>query len=265
MTTVTMTQKAGIARITLNRPEVHNAFNEILIAELQSALRDAEADSSVRAVVLAGEGKSFCAGADLQWMQKQKDFSYEENLGDALELSKLLETLYSLGKPTLARVQGAAIGGGTGLVAACDIAIASERARFSLSEVKLGLVPACISPYVLKKLGESAAREYFLTGERIGAEKAREIGLVREVVGPEELDSAIERRLELLATSGPAALRVCKELLDRVPQQNLAEANRYTAEVIAKLRVSEEGQEGMAAFFEKRKPNWVEPGEGLNG
>jgi len=218
----------GVARIVLNRPDVHNAFNDIMIREMTDVFNGLEKYSEVRVAVLTGKGKSFCAGADLNWMRRVKDYSYEDNLHESLELSNMLYSIYSSPKPTVARVNGAAIGGGTGLVAVCDIAIAASTAKFSFSEVKIGLIPACISPYVVKKCGEGRCREFFLTGERMTAD----------------------------LSSGPEAIARCKELLRNVPLMTYDEVKKYTAEVIARIRISEEGQEGMAAFLEKRKPKW---------
>jgi methylglutaconyl-CoA hydratase len=249
-----------VARATLDRPNVRNAFNEVLIRELNELLVSVEEEGEARALVLTGRGKAFCAGADLHWMGKMRDFTYEENLEDSLELARLMRRLYTFPVPTIAAVNGASIGGGNGLVAACDIVISADTAVFSLSEVKLGLVPSCIGPYVIKRIGERAARELFLTGERITAERAREVGLVNEVVKPGDLESRVEEILSRLLTSGPEALKHAKELIENVPGMSLDEAERYTAEMIAKLRVSPEAQEGMAAFFERRKPGWVEEG-----
>jgi methylglutaconyl-CoA hydratase len=252
-------ERAGkVGRIWLSRPEVHNAFNSAMIRELREALKSLGADDSVRVVVLSGRGKSFCAGADLNWMREIVRFTYEQNLEESLELAEGLHELYTLPKPTVARVNGAAIGGGTGFLSACDIVIASAEARFALSEVKIGLVPACIAPYVVRRTGEGRARQFFLTGERFDAERAREIGLVNIVADPDELDAAVEELLGKLITSGPEALACCKKLLQEVPGMDFAEAKRFTAEMIAGLRVSPEGQEGMASFLEKRKPRWTE-------
>jgi methylglutaconyl-CoA hydratase len=244
------------ACIFLNRPEIHNAFNDIMILELSEVFKKISGDEQIRVAVLSGNGPSFCAGADLNWMKKVIDFSYEENLRESLELAHLFYLMYTLPQPTVARVNGAAIGGGAGLVAVCDIVIASEKAKFSLSEVKLGLVPACISPYVLRRVGERVARELFLTGERIDAFKALEFGLANQVVPEDRLDEAVSERIKQLLSSGPKALAMCKDLLQKVPKMSFEEAKKYTAEVIAKLRVSEEGQEGMNAFLEKRKSKW---------
>jgi len=245
-----------IGRVTLNRPEVHNAFNDIMIRELTEVFNDLKTKNEVRVVVLTGEGKSFCAGADLNWMKKVKDFSYEDNLKESFELAEMLYIIYSCPKPTIARVNGTAIGGGTGLVAVCDIAITSAEAKFSFSEVKLGLIPACISPYVIKKCDEGRTRELFLTGERITADKAYSVGLVNRIVPAAELDSAVTELVNQLLSSGPEAIRRCKELVSKVPQMSYEEMKRYTAEVIAQMRMSDEGQEGMLAFLEKRKPKW---------
>lgn len=256
METIQYTVQNRVARVTLNRPDVHNAFNEVMIRELARVFDDIGRREDVRAMILTGEGKSFCAGADLNWMRRIKDASYEENLGEALELSDMLYGIYASPKPTICRVNGTAIGGGTGLVAVCDIAVACDTAKFSFSEVKMGLIPACISPYVVKKCGEGRCREFFLTGERLTAARALAAGLVNAVVSPEELDRAVDEYVAQLLSSGPVAVTTCKELLRTVPQMPYDEMKKYTAEVIARLRVSDEGQEGMDAFFAKRKPKW---------
>ena len=255
--TITYTKENLVAKVTLNRPEIHNAFNEIMIQELTDVFKDIAENRDARVVVLTGNGKSFCAGADLNWMKKVVDFSYEDNLKESLELADLFYLIYSLPKPTIARVNGAAIGGGAGLVAVCDLVIASEKARFSLSEVKLGLVPACISPYEVRRIGEKNCRELFLTGERIDAQKALEFGLANQVVPHDELDKAVDELVKQLSNSGPNALAMCKTLLQNVPLMSFEEVKKYTAEMIASLRISDEGQEGMNAFLQKRKPNWT--------
>ncbi|HHE39173.1 MAG TPA: enoyl-CoA hydratase/isomerase family protein [Candidatus Cloacimonetes bacterium] len=256
--TIQLKKKDKIAYITLNRPEIHNAFNDTMISELTEVFEDLKDNDDVRVIILTGNGKSFCAGADLKWMKKMKDFSYEENLEDSLALSKMFFKMYSIKKPTICLVNGAAIGGGTGLVAVCDIAIAAEKAKFSFSEVKLGLVPACISPYVVKKCGEGRCREFFLTGERLSADKACKSGLINFVVPLEEMDVFTGKITKQLITSGPEAIGMCKDLLSKVPEMDLIEAGDFTADVISKMRISDEGQEGMNAFFEKRKPDWIE-------
>ncbi len=254
--TILASRDGPVWHITLNRPEVHNAFNEAMIVELLDVVGGAVHEPQVRVVVLTGKGRSFCAGADLNWMRRVKDYSYEENLEESRRLADLMHTIYTLPMPTIARVNGAAIGGGTGLLAACDVIIAAETAKFSLSEVKLGLVPAVISPYVIRRVGESRCRQLMLTGERFKADRAKRYGLVNTVVPIEDLDDAVQERVAQLLTSGPEALKTCKELLRRVPLMDFEQAKAYTAEVIARLRISREGQEGMAAFLDKRKPDW---------
>jgi methylglutaconyl-CoA hydratase len=255
--TIRVDLKGKVARITFARPEVHNAFNATMIAELAQAFDLMKKEPNVRVVVLTGEGESFCAGADINWMREIIDYSYEQNLSESLLLAETLHKLYTLPKPTVAMVNGTAIGGGNGFLSACDIAVAAEEARFGLSEVKIGLVPAAISPFVIRRIGESKAREYFLTGKRIPAAKAREIGLVNQVVPRAKLAGAVDELISLLLTSGPEALASCKELIFQVPRMSLEEVKDYTARMIADLRISEEGQEGMASFLEKRKPGWT--------
>ncbi len=255
--TISYSLKGCIVTVTLDRPEVHNAFNEVMIAELTEIFAKISEDDSVRVAVLTGSGKSFSAGADLNWMKKMINYSYEQNLEDSLKLAELFYLMYSLPKPIIARVNGAAIGGGTGLVAVCDIAIAAETAKFSLSEVKLGLVPACISPYVIRRVGEGRCREFFLTGERLTAKRALESGLVNHVVPLEELDHALQEKVDQLISSGPKALAMCKELLKNVPGMDFEKAKTYTADMIASMRIGDEGQEGMNAFLDKRKPKWT--------
>jgi methylglutaconyl-CoA hydratase len=256
--TIELARDGPVGRIWLARPDVRNAFNAVMIGELRQALRALAGDAAVRVIVLSGKGTTFCAGADLSWMGEAIRFSYEQNLQESLDLAECLYDLYSLPKPTIARVNGPAIGGGTGFVSACDIAVASTEAHFGLSEVKIGVVPAAISPYVLRRIGESRARQYFLTGERVDASRALEIGLVNMAVKPGDLDRKVEELVSSLLSSGPEALAKAKELLTRVPGMSFAEAKRFTAEMIAGLRVSAEAQEGMAAFLEKRKPKWSE-------
>jgi methylglutaconyl-CoA hydratase len=256
--TILAERDGPIGRVWLNRPEVRNAFNAVMIGELRDALRALADDEAVRVIVISGRGTSFCAGADLAWMRDIVHFSKEQNMRESLDLAECLYDVYAVRKPTIARVNGPAIGGGTGFVCACDIAVASTEARFGLSEVKIGVVPAAISPYVLRRIGESRARQYFLTGERFDALRARDIGLVNLAVAPAELDRKVEELVSSLLSSGPEALAKAKELLTRVPGMGFAEAKRYTAEMIAGLRTSAEAQEGMAAFLGKRKPKWSE-------
>jgi len=235
-----LTERDGpILRVTLNRPEVRNAFDEEVIAFLTGVFSGAAQDQSLRAVVLAGTGKAFCAGADVAWMSKAIAYSRTENLSDAEDLARMLERLDTLPMPVIARVQGAALGGGVGLAAVCDIAIAADDAVFALSEVKLGILPAVIAPYVLRKIGISAARELFLTGSRFGAARAKEIGLVHEVVPAAELDAAVASHVREIAGAHPN------------------DVIGLTTNTIAAQRVSQEGQEGLRAFLEKRKPSWI--------
>ncbi len=254
--TVRLSVADGVARVTMNRPDIRNAFNEVMIRELREAFAAVRDDPAVRVVVLTGEGKAFCAGADLHWMRKVVEYTYEQNYEDSLNLANLMREVYDCPKPVVGRINGPAIGGGTGLVAVCDIPVAAQGAVFSFSEVKIGLVPACISPYVLKRVGERYGREYFLTGERLTADKALQCGLVNKVVPPEELDAAVDAYVGNLLTSGPEALATCKRMVRMVAEQDLEQAGPATAEMIARLRMSEEGQEGMAAFLERRKPGW---------
>jgi methylglutaconyl-CoA hydratase len=254
--TLLLEKDGARARLWLNRPEVHNAFNARMIGELREALADLRGDPGTRVVILSGRGRSFCAGADLNWMREIIRFSREQNLRESLDLAEFLHELYTLPKPTIARVNGAAIGGGAGFVAACDMVVADAEAKFGLSEVKIGLVPACIAPYVLRKTGERWARQYFLTGERFWGERAREVGLVNVLAGPGELEAKVEGLVKSLLSSGPEAMAKAKVLLGRVPGMTFEEAKVFTAEMIADLRTSPEGQQGMAAFLEKKRPPW---------
>jgi methylglutaconyl-CoA hydratase len=255
--TILFSRDGKIARVFFNRPEVHNSFNSTMIKELDAAFEKIKVDKSIRVVVLSGKGKSFCAGADIKWLREIINYSFEQNLEESLQLAEVLHKIYILPKATVAMVNGTAIGGGNGFLSACDIAVASEEAKFGLSEVKIGLVPAAISPYVIRRIGQSKAREYFLTGKRISARKALEIGLINEVVPHERLKKTVDEIANLLLSSGPEAIAACKELIHRVPEMNSDEVKEYTARMIANLRISEEGQEGMASFLEKRKPKWI--------
>jgi methylglutaconyl-CoA hydratase len=248
-----------IGLITMNRPDRHNAFDDGLIAELTEALRSMEAEDGIRVIVLSGAGKSFCAGADLNWMKRMAAFSMDENRRDAMGLATLMRTLAHLHKPTIARVQGAAYGGGVGLVACCDIAVAAQSASFSLSEAKLGLIPAVISPYVVAAIGERAARRYFLTAERFDAAEAWRIGLVHELVGDHEsLDDKIGEIVDAVLACSPSAQREAKDLIRAIASRPVtSELIQDTAERIAKIRSSPEGREGVAAFLEKRRASWV--------
>lgn len=260
--TVRVTDNGVVTRVTLNRPQIRNAFNDTMISELREVFSALEEDPNLRVVVLTGEGSAFCAGADINWMRKVLSYSYEENYEDSMNLARLMREIYEFKRPVVGRINGPAIGGGTGLVAVCDITVAAETAVFSFSEVKIGLVPACISPYVIKKVGERHAREFFLTGERLRAAKAREVGLVNRVVPPEELDREVGRYVDTLVSSGPGALTTCKRMIRDVTEMDLGRAGPYTAEMIARLRMSDEGQEGMSAFLQRRRPAWwIEPEE----
>jgi methylglutaconyl-CoA hydratase len=247
-----------IAYVTFCRPEVHNAFNDTVIYEMTDLFAGLGKEKGIRAVVLSGEGKSFCAGADLNWMKRVINQSFEENLKESNALAELFSMIYNFRCPVIGRINGAAIGGGVGFVSVCDITVAAESAKFSFSEVKIGLVPACIGPYVVKKIGEGRAREYFITGERINAEKAFQIGLINKVVGDQKLDEAIKELLATIKSSGPEAIGVAKKLVSSVPHMAEEIYKPFTAEMIARLRISKEGQEGMNAFLEKRKPKWAE-------
>jgi methylglutaconyl-CoA hydratase len=246
-----------IATVTLRRPEVHNAFNAQVVADLTTAFTTLSTDERLHGVVLTGAGPSFSAGADIHTMQEAATFTKEQNLTDALRLADLLHTIYTLPCPVVARVNGLAMGGGVGLIAACDIAIAVENARFAFSEVKLGIAPAVISPYVIRRIGEGHARALFVTGERFSAERALAIGLVHNVVAREQLDKIVQKTVDELLSSGPAALRASKALALNVGTMSYEQARNYTAETIARLRVSPEGQEGLSAFLEKRKASWT--------
>lgn len=255
-------RRGATAWVTLNRPQVHNAFDDGLIAALTDAFEQAAADPSVRNVVLTGNGSCFSAGADLHWMRGMASASEADNRNDSLRLARLMRTLQFLSKPTIARVNGAAYGGGVGLVACCDIAIGVDTAKFALSEVKLGLVPAVISPYVIAAIGLRESRRLFITGEVFDGATAARIGLLHAAVSASELDEAIERQIYLLAKAGPIAQSEAKQLALRVGGNEAAQAERVdaaNAELIARLRISEEGQHGLAAFLDKRAPRWVTP------
>ncbi|MDX5411141.1 MAG: enoyl-CoA hydratase/isomerase family protein, partial [Thauera sp.] len=246
------------ATIWMDRPEVFNAFNEQLIAELAAACAALDADASVRVVVLAGRGKHFSAGADLNWMRRASDSTEAENLADSRKFAAMLRALSGLSKPTIARVQGAALGGGTGLTAACDMAIAADDASFATSEVKFGIIPAVISPYVLRAIGPRHALRYFQSAERFGATEARAIGLVNEVVPVAELDAAVDRLVQALLACGPQAQLAAKQLIAALAGRPIDDAvSEETAIRIARQRATAEAREGFAAFFEKRPPAWM--------
>lgn len=249
----------GIAHLWMNRAEMHNAFDDVLIDELTRACAALEADAAVRVVVLGGRGKSFSAGADLNWMKRAAAYSIEENLRDARALARMLRTLSDLGKPTIARVHGAALGGGMGLAAACDICVASSNASFATSEVKFGIIPSAISPYVIRAIGERQARRYFLSAERIGAARALELGLAHEVVEADQLDAKVAEIAAALLLGGPLAQLAAKQLIGAVVNRPLSDGLvEDTARRIATLRAGQEAKEGLTAFLEKRPPSWME-------
>ncbi|MCH7811818.1 MAG: enoyl-CoA hydratase/isomerase family protein [Chloroflexi bacterium] len=254
---VEVTRVGPVATVLMRRPDVHNAFDEHMIAQLGDAFARLRDEEGVRAVILAGEGRSFSAGADLDWMRRAAEFSAEENLRDATALTSMLRAVAECPRPVIARVQGGAFGGGAGLVAAVDIAVASDSARFGFTEVRLGLVPATIAPHVIEKIGRGHARRLFLTGERFGAAEALAIGLVHRVVAAEELDAAVDDIVSALIAGGPEAQRACKELV-RKAAPNSTETDSYTADLIARVRSGAEAREGVSAFLEKRKPRWAE-------
>ncbi len=248
--------KDDIILVRLNRPEVHNAFNPALLTDLVDILEAIDKAEDIRVVIITGEGKSFSSGADLKWMSETVGCTYEENLKDTELIAKVFYKIYTNSKPVIAAVNGGAFGGGMGFIGAADIVIASEKAQFSLSEVKIGVIPACVSPYLIKKVGEGALKELFISGMRFSAEKALEIKLINYVVPLGEiLDFAMEKARELLLC-GPQAITKCKQLFYKIGDMNLEEAYHYTVELIAKQRLDPEAQEGMKAFLEKRKPNW---------
>jgi len=251
--------KGIITKVILNRPEVHNAMNETMIEELTVAFTIIPRDKNVRLIVLKGEGRSFCAGADLNYMKGIAKHSYDENYEDGLKLANLFKEVYSCPIPTLASVHGAAFGGANGLLAVCDIVIAEENTTFAFSEVKIGIGPATISPFVIKRIGEFNARDLMLTGRRIKGQEAQKTGLVTMSVSEDKMEELIEKYCKEFISSAPNAVRYTKEIINNITNQHLeiSEEIKYTASCIAKLRHADEGQEGMSAFLEKRKPNWI--------
>jgi methylglutaconyl-CoA hydratase len=258
MSSLKIERRGACAWVWMSRPELHNAFDETLIAELTDAFRRLDADPAVRAIVLAGEGKSFSAGADLNWMKRQGEASFESNLDDARRLAALFRTISLCTTPTIARVHGAALGGGMGLASACDICIASTKAQFATSEVRFGIVPAAISPYVVRAIGERQAYRYFQTAERIPAERARELGLVHEVAELDELDDRVQQIVETLLAGGPLAQAAATDLIRAVAGKPVDDAVvEDTARRIAGLRATAEAKEGLSAFIDKRSPAWA--------
>jgi methylglutaconyl-CoA hydratase len=254
---VTEIDNRGVAWVRLNNPDKHNAFDDQIILQLTRAFTAVAANADVRAMVLCSEGKSFSAGADLNWMKRMTAYSYDENLQDAQALALMLKTLHQMPQPTIARVQGAAFGGAVGLVSCCDMAVATSSASFCLSEVKIGLVPATVSPYVIAAIGERAARRYFVTAERFDALRAMQIGLVSEIVDGKNLDDQVNLLIEALLANGPEAVLAAKQLVSDISGQTIDQSLiDHSCEVIAAIRVSKQGQAGLNAFLEKRTPNW---------
>ena len=257
---LTLNFERGVETVTLNRPEVRNAFNDEVIAELTAVFLELAKRPEVRCVVLAGNGPAFCAGADLNWMKRMATYTYDENVADARALAQMLRVLYRCEKPTVARVQGDTYAGGMGLVAACDIAIAVDTANFCLSEVKLGLIPATISPYVIRAMGPRASHRYFLTAERFDAAEAHRIGFVHEVVKAEALDAKVNEIAQAFVVAGPSAVKACKALVQDVAGEEIDHGLiERTVKGIADIRVSDEGREGIRSFLAKRKPSWTPP------
>ena len=257
-TALSITNQGAIRTLTLCRPDVRNAFNDDVIAELKNAFIEAGQAAEVRCVVLAAEGPAFCAGADLNWMRRMADYTRDENLADAGELAAMLRAIYECPKPTIAQVQGDVFAGGVGLVAACDMAVSVDTATYCLSEVKLGLIPATISPYVIRAMGARASHRYFFTAERFSAAEAHRIGLVHEVVAVDALDAKVAELTSALVSASPNAVRACKRLVQDVGEREIDDALvAHTVAGIADIRSSAEGKEGVQSFLQKRKPNWL--------
>ena len=255
---ITQIDSRGVARVTLNNPDKHNAFDDQMIIELTNAFNALAANTNERIMLLKSEGKSFSAGADLDWMKRMASYSYQQNLNDARALAAMLKALHQMPIPTIARVQGAAFGGAVGLVSCCDIALASSNASSALSEVKIGLVPSTISPYVIAAIGERHAKRYFMTAERFDANTALQIELVHEAVEKSLLDDKVEQLVTAILSNGPEAVAVAKQLIFAVSGKPIdSKLIEHTCEVIAGIRVSPQGQEGLSAFLDKRKPNWL--------
>jgi len=256
--TIEIHRDKDTVKVSLNRPEVHNAFNEQLIKELTSCFEELSKDKKSRIIILTGKGKSFCAGADLNWMKSMVNYSKEENIEDSRLLIALYDSINNCTKPVIGRVNGHAFGGGLGLVAVCDIAIAVPDCKFAFSEVKLGIIPATISTYIVKRISLSNMRRLFITGERFNSEYAREIGLIDYVVSEEEIDNKINIYIKLLRSSGPNAINEVKKLINTYEKKDIDDYKDHTVKIISDLRISDEGQEGLNAFLEKRKPKWSE-------
>lgn len=256
--TIRIEADGPVTTVTLDQPKIRNAFSPPMIAELTDAFTNLSAAADVRVIVLTGEGTAFSAGADLNWMKSMVEYSQEENVADAGRLDAMFYAMITCPKPIIGRINGPAIGGGLGLVAVCDVAVGAMGAKFGFSEVNLGLVPAVIAPYVMRKTGVAPLTEYFLTGTRFDAETARRIGLLHYTTPPANLDGIVRRRVDELLTSGPNAIAAAKELINTVSATPLDDVRSYTAKLIATLRTTAEGQEGTAAFLEKRKPSWIQ-------
>jgi methylglutaconyl-CoA hydratase len=252
--TIIFEKIGGVATITLNRPSVRNAINNEMVQELTNVFTELEDDGDTRVILITGKGKSFCAGADLNWLKSIADFTFNENYYESLDLVNLLYLIHDHPKPIVSKINGSAVGGGVGLMLVSDIIIASEDAKFGLSEVAIGIVPVAIAPFVMRRIGETKAREYFLTGERINAKTAYEIGLINYAVNNQDLDEFAANKVETILKNGPSALTNVKDLMNRINKGSYDKD--YLAQLIAQLRTSKEGQEGMHAFLEKRKPNW---------
>jgi methylglutaconyl-CoA hydratase len=256
--TIEVSKKNGTFIVSLNRPEVHNAMNELLMTELTNCFKELSSDNTVKTIVLTGKGKSFCAGADLNWMKSMVNYSKEENIKDSRLLLDLYETIYSCPKPVIGRINGHAFGGGLGLIAVCDITISLPGLKFAFSETNLGIIPSVISTYVSPRVNPASMRRLFITGERFDSIVARDIGLIDFVVKPEEFDSKVEYYIEQLRSSGPIAMNEVKNLIKNLQEMHIEKYKEFTVEKISELRISEEGQEGINAFLEKRKPKWRE-------
>ncbi len=251
---ISIEKKVGTIRI--NRPEIHNAFNDELIANMTKSFKDLDSNEEVQVIVLTGEGRSFCAGADLHWMSSMINYSLEENIEDSKKLSNLFETINNVSKPVVGKINGAALGGGVGLVSVCDYAITHEKAKFGFTETRLGLIPAVISPYCISKIGESNARAWFLSGERFSAIKAKEMNLIHQVSSLDDFEEDFNKVLKSFLIAGPKATIEAKKLIKTITENK--DYSEYTTRAISLLRISDEGQEGMKALLNKRKPNWIE-------
>ena len=256
--TLKLHREKDLVTVSLNRPEVHNAMNEKLMKELTNCFKDLKNDKSTRIIIITGNGKSFCAGADLNWMKSMTKYSKEDNIKDSRLLLELYETIYNCPKPVIAKINGHAFGGGVGLIAVCDIIFALPELKIGFSETKLGIIPSVISTYIVKRIGISNMRRLFITGERFTSEYAKKIGLIDYIITEEEIDFEIKKYIKLLYSSGPKSIDEIKKLIKEYEQMDIEDYKKFTVEKISELRVSDEGQEGIKAFLEKRKPKWSE-------